>query len=427
MGSNTTGVELKWATVHEIDTLCDARSRRLKHLLNLNHETYSILYNHGHFHNHTPHALASMYLLGGSADQLDTIWNDNVDRDMLESWKPSPSNITLENYRGYLSKTEYQRAWVVFFADQLAAPSHDGGWKDVAVDLLLDAGQRKDINSVPMLDCLTSGLAHPLIHLGYAFELDSQQLAAEALGLLATCYDASLTSLLAEAPPTSQEPTHDLFDLFSRVHHDENLPVFQHPGDQNLAAILRTSDHMNTMISYLNSWSPSDLTNSFHQLHRLAALLLISTSPDLNSHWYDFFLVHLLTSCYALRVVLPCLPAQHHASILRQWLLMALLVYTAQNRPRSDPTDITSFKLEQSHDWDYVRNQALNGDHATDAHFVKACRALTNGEETWGKDDGWWLKAAVRFVNEFEKWGGFAEGDDAERKRKERLKDGIHV
>ena len=180
-----------------------------------------------------------MYLLGGSANHLDTIWNDNVERDMLESWQPSPGGITIETYRSYLNKTEYQQAWVSFFADQLAAPGHDRDWRHVVVDFLVDAGQQRDAKSPPMLDCLTSGLGHPLIHLGYAFEVDSQQLAAEALGLLATCYDASLATVLAKTTPKSQDPTSDLFELFSRVHDDAMLPTFRHPGDQNLASISR--------------------------------------------------------------------------------------------------------------------------------------------------------------------------------------------
>ena len=205
-----------------------------------------------------------------------------------------------------------------------------------------------------MLDCLTSGLGHPLIHLGYAFELDSQQLAAEALGLLATCYDASLATLLAKTTPKSQDPTSDLFELFSRVHDDAMLPTFKHPGDQN------SSIHSRQLRPHGQQSSPTSTRGvsptsqpAFHQLHRLAALLLISTSPQLNSHGYDFFIVHLLTTSYALRAVLPSLPAQHHATVLRQWLLMALLVYTAQNRPRPDPSYITSVDLQtRISDWE---------------------------------------------------------------------------
>ena len=108
---------------------------------------------------------------------------------------------------------------------------------------------------------------------------------------------------------------------------------------------------------------------------------------------------------------------------------MALLVYVAQNRPKLDPTYIKEFEL-QGRDWEFVRKKALEGKHATDGHFVKACRALMDGAETWGNDEEemWFLKGAVRFADEFEAWGGFrTDGEEAEKKRKERLMDGIHV
>jgi hypothetical protein len=44
--------------------------------------------------------------------------------------------------------------------------------------------------------------------------------------------------------------------------------------------------------------------------------------------------------------------------------------------------------------------------------------------ETWGDEDEYYLKAAVKFADEFEHWGGFgAEADgegEGEGKRKER-------
>ena len=57
--------------------------------------------------------------------------------------------------------------------------------------------------------------------------------------------------------------------------------------------------------------------------------------------------------------------------------------------------------------WDDVTRSALEGEYRLDAHFVKACRALKVAGETWGDGDGWFLKCAVKFVEEFEGWGGF--------------------
>ena len=49
-----------------------------------------------------------------------------------------------------------------------------------------------------------------------------------------------------------------------------------------------------------------------------------------------------------------------------------------------------------------------------DAHFVKGCRAMKNGAETWGDKDEWFLKCAVRFSGEFDGWGGFGENETEE-------------
>jgi hypothetical protein len=46
-------------TIHEIETAPEKPARALKHLLKLNHATYSILYNDGRFHNHMPHVRKS--------------------------------------------------------------------------------------------------------------------------------------------------------------------------------------------------------------------------------------------------------------------------------------------------------------------------------------------------------------------------------
>lgn len=392
----------------------------IEHLLDLNHQNYSILYNNLRFHNHTPHFLGSTYLLDSSTEHLDAIYNDAVYRDNLEPWQSSPGGITPSNFRQYIGRKEYQRAWVDFFEQQLQAGDHGSGWQNVGIDFLLNDSQT-------LLHGLFADVGHPLIHLGYALELDSPVLASEALGLAATCYDRQLSGLLTTTVSQSSQPTGDLFQIFSNVSNDSRLPTFDYPGDDNLPFILTDQNHLATIVSYLHSWT---ITNPVAQLgaaRRLAALVLISTSPHLGGHGYDFFLVHILTTIHAVGVFTPHLPAQHHATVLKLWLAVALLVYTAQNRRRLDPAYITGYDL-QGHDWQYVRKQALEGPHASDAHFVKACRAWIVAGEGESDDDEWYLKCAVRFATEFEGWGGFRlDGPEAEEVCRHREKDGIHV
>jgi hypothetical protein len=86
---------------------------------------------------------------------------------------------------------------------------------------------------------------------------------------------------------------------------------------------------------------------------------------------YDFFIVHVLTSSHAIRILLPLLPAKFHVSLLRQWWLFALAVYIAQMRPEIDMGKAMGNDGSEKKGWKYVVDKALNGPHSTDAHHVK--------------------------------------------------------
>jgi hypothetical protein len=53
------------------------------------------------------------------------------------------------------------------------------------------------------------------------------------------------------------------------------------------------------------------------------------------------------------------------------------------------------------------------GKHKLDAHFVKAVRAMKAAATVWGDEDQFYEKAAVKFVREFEGWGGFSSEEMA--------------
>ena len=53
-----------------------------------------------------------------------------------------------------------------------------------------------------------------------------------------------------------------------------------------------------------------------------------------------------------------------------------------------------------------VDHFALAGKHNHDAHYVKGLRAMKDAQELWGENNGFWLKAAVKFATEFGDWSG---------------------
>jgi len=143
--------------------------------------------------------------------------------------------------------------------------------------------------------------------------------------------------------------------------------------------------------------------------------MLVATSKN-----YDFFLCHVLTTSHAVRIMLPLVPAKFQVPLLRQWLFFALTAYVSQMRPKIDLDIIQGVRLEGK-GWKTVVDKALNSSHAQDSHFVKgmclglyasmqmltqlpAVRAMKDAAETWDDKGELFLKAAVKFTEEFDGW-----------------------
>ncbi len=420
-------VDLPSVPVHDTERGTEKRDRRLKHLLKLNHVNHAILFNNLHFHNHTPHILGSAYVLGGDPDHLNAIYDSEAAAGLVP-WKDSPGEIAKYDWRDYLGEREYQRAFVDFFEDELVLHGYD--WKAVVSEFLLEGKE-------PLVSNLISGLGHPLIHLGYAYELNSREVAMEALGLAATNYNYMHKYL--DDPKYSKQPTQyqtsNPLEILARVNGDKRLDgLFSEPGGSNLDEVF--GRHEAILLEHWNAWKITEPKKQFEQTQQAAVALLISaahssplpreTSSEKPDQKYDFFLLHLLTTTHSIRILLPFLPPQHHLPLLRQWFLLTTALYIAQLRPLISIKDNILDYDVQGRDWDWVVVQSLKGKHALDAHYVKGVRAMKVAAETWGdSDEGkgigdrFYLKAAARFAGEFGGWGGFSVEEEEEMRREE--------
>lgn len=137
-------IDIPPVPVHRIETDPDKRARCLKHLLKANHVNHSIVYHNLEFDNHLPHILCSAYLLGATEPQLHTIYD--AESKELEPWRDSPSEIIEDDWRDFLGDKRYQRAYVDFFEDMLAAKfSYD--WKQT-VDYFMFQGEQPLVNGL---------------------------------------------------------------------------------------------------------------------------------------------------------------------------------------------------------------------------------------------------------------------------------------
>lgn len=251
-------------------------------------------------------------------------------------------------------------------------------------------------------------------------------MAIEALGL-AACFYNDWHIYLDDPKYTkpAKRPTDSLFIILDRVTHDHAFDgLFDHRGADNISTLLADEDAANTMLEHWNSWDLRRPKEQFAEAQKLAVALLVAAQASQQhaakdeQHHYDFFAVHLLTTSHAVRVLLSILPARWHVSLVRQWWLFTLLVFIAQLRPTVNIDTIKLVELE-GRGWNSVADTAVKGRFRTDAHYVKALRSMQEASTTWGDPNSYYLKAAVKFADEFDGWGGFGPADAEEEGEEE--------
>ncbi|KFA63189.1 hypothetical protein S40285_03291 [Stachybotrys chlorohalonatus IBT 40285] len=390
-GSKAVAIDLPSVEIHNIETSTDRRARCLKHLLKANHVNYSIMYHNLEYHNHNAHILCSAYLLGAREDQLNAIYDEEIRQ--LESWQPSPSELVDEDWRDFLGDGNYQRAFVDYFEDKLVM-DFSYNWKQLLGQYLFSGNQ-------PLFHGLICGLGHPLIHLGYAYEMDSKELAMEALGLTAVSYNFLHKYLDRKSytRPSTLDAKSPL-DLLVKMSNDKRFEALpKHPSLDDLESIFEK--HESLLLEYWNGWEIDDPVKQFELSQEAAVALLVETVRP-GSHAYNFLVVHLLTTSHAVRVLLPFFPPKHHIALVREWWLLVIAVFVMTGRPLPDPDNVDQ-DLKQRH-WKYVEDKALNSPYSGDAHYVKAIRAMRDAARTWGDVHERYLKAAVSFVDNFNGW-----------------------
>ncbi|CUS08665.1 unnamed protein product [Tuber aestivum] len=400
----------------------DKRDRTLTHLLRLNHHNHTLLYSQElRFHNHLPHALGSAYLLGAPSEHLTKLYES--ESEPLEPWPPTtPGEIARDHWREHVSDRRYQRAYLDFFEDELVRLGYD--WRRVVAEYLFRGPE-------PLIFGGMGGLGHPLIHLGYAFELGSKEVGMEALSLFATNYnllhgyfDVEFSTAGGDGVPadgssltttTTACVCSDPLEIIGRIGADPAFRgIFSHPGSDNIALLLQLREK--EVLAYYHQFEIVSPADAHKSLNRLAALLL-TCSHDPGRPEFDFFVVHLTTVSYAIRTLLPEAPEEYALPLVKMHWLFIIVVYVAQLMRGVRPELLEGVDL-RGRGWADVVHKALDrgegsgsGGKMEDAHYLKAVRALKDSAQLWKDQEEFYLKAAVKFAWEFERWSfGSEEG-----------------
>ncbi|EEP76557.1 predicted protein [Uncinocarpus reesii 1704] len=391
-------VEVPPVETHNIETAHEKSARSLKHLLKLNHVKFSVLYRELSFYNHIPHFLSTAYLLGGDAEHLNQLYESESKE--LEPWVDSPGEIGDDDWKAFLGKREYQRAWLDFFEDEVVRCGYD--WKQVAQEYLF-------ADTTPLISSVVSGC--------YAYEIGSREVAMEALSMAASCYGD--IHQYSDDPSyrhfTSTYKTASVFEGIDRLQNDKAFDdLFEGTSVANFDTLFKSCE-----TPLLNHWAAWDITNAteqFEDIQQLATALLVNSARPHKSSF-----VYLLTTTHALRVIFPLTPAQFHIPLLKQWWLLALAVYVSELRPQFNASSINEIKTYdlKGRTWDWVSQNALQGKMSVAANYVQPLRAMREAERTQ-------LKGSL--VNLTAVWGGGARGGTETRGKSNTANSGaLHV
>ncbi|KAK9494984.1 hypothetical protein V1508DRAFT_411567 [Lipomyces doorenjongii] len=373
--------------------------RKLHQLLRANHTTYAVLYNHRRFHNHLPHLLGSAYLLGANAKQLVDLYE--LESKILEPWKEdSPAEVTADDWRNFYGQRVYQRGYKDYFDDEVMQASYD--WKRVVSKYLL-------ADDATLLSGLIGGLAHPLIHLAYAYELDSAELATEALTLVTTNYP-SYAGLIEDFvnkyeglinPSTAKYLEKDPLVILEKIRESKVLDTMRVDlaDDFDFPEVL--AEFKEEILAHVFQLDVTDLEKALQRLFHTASLLLTATHQAGN-YQFDFIILHTLTASHAVQVLFSRFTQKRRVSLIASLWFFIVLAYISTQRPKVDEEKVLRYDgvLEENRNWDYVVELALASKMKDDAHYVKAIRALKTLAGLYPASSDLYLREAVLFATE---------------------------
>lgn len=245
-------------------------------------------------------------------------------------------------------------------------------------------------------------------------------MAIEALTLTSVCYNFLHKYLDSPDICKTSDANLSPLKILDKIRNDKRFDnLFSGPGPNNIEPLC--ADHKDLVLEYWNLWPGNDSTQQLQASQDAAVALLTQTVPN-GTQAYDFFIVHILTTSHAARILLPLIPTQFHLDLIRQWWLLTICVYITQLRPE---IKYKSEEISSETSWSYVEEKALKGRWATDPHYIKgsfslhrkiltdyhlAIRAIKEAAITWGDNNGQYLAAAVKFADGFNGWTGFPSG-----------------
>jgi Questin oxidase-like len=189
-------------------------------------------------------------------------------------------------------------------------------------------------------------------------------------------------------------PTKSLLEILEMMRLDTRFDgLFESPGYWNLPILFASREEI--ILEYFNLWTVTRsarlliLSNllgaesNIEELFDISILLLAAATPapsylsSSNSSneklptpphsqpYFDFFLLHLLLSCHAVRVLFKNLPYHVHNTLLEAQFLATISYYVSELRPQVKVDIIKDYKVtteddeSEAMDWAFIRKKCF--------------------------------------------------------------------
>ncbi|KHN94618.1 uncharacterized protein MAM_07524 [Metarhizium album ARSEF 1941] len=368
---------------------------------------YHVFFNTLGYHNHLVHQVLTLYSTGAPASVIQAAFDANksyqIDR------LPTHPHVVAELHTDfaahapkYLGRADHYPDFLRFFQDEI----DKRGWQAVIGEFLCSDGPV----ARHMVQRLFSGIAHPMIQLGFGLEWEQPAIMAEGLAQtavhhnpLGNFFDRVDEAVRAPGPADTDVPRRGLSDLCEKMQRENpklasastwrdgdgslydgvlgrgledavalcaNIRVRQHDYEERVAEAI----HHNAYVAASASWKPPHIPK------------------------YDFYLMHSLnSSMFLLCLDKPCFPVSARLRILEHKMRYDVVQYVARGCPALSPSHVTNYDPGER----LVRRpeDLLPRYHGIidDGHVIKAARSLLLAQRVSRK---WAGKAWIRIAQD---------------------------
>jgi len=333
----------------------------------------------GFLSNHFLHGLVAVARLGADEARfkafVEAYKQHTVLGHELEEAKPPTCVVDGSNWKDFLRNKSHYVEYREFFSRELK-----------------EKGRGHVVNRfVPEVFEHFSGAAlHPLIHLGFGLEIEGDDTGV-AGGLAYLCYTPPAVSFELQSDGSVKD-TDDVFELLVALSEDDSVPRPPYPD-----SFQKRLSHAPTPRSraYVQAWRVMQLTEDGGEAkfqHAIEALVRTVVTAFLLTN-SDFFVLHGVTSLFALLRVLPLVDdLGTRIRMLQLYWDVFVHVYIAQGKPPVS-MDLLSVRCDLS--WQELKQRAL--DLTNDEHTLKIVFVCHEFEKEFGREEGdpLWKTAAA--------------------------------